>query len=331
MKKNLFLSLIGLLLSITIAIGWGSWGHQHINHAAIFALPEEMRVFFYNHADFVTEESVVPDLRKYTIHDKSEFNRHYIDLEAFNYTTLTDMPKTLKEANNKFGKDSVEKYGILPWYIEEMMEKLTKAFKNGRKTEILFIAADLGHYIGDSQMPLHTSLNHNGQLTNQQGIHAFWESQLPEMFGKDFNFYTGDAHYISNISEEVWTMIDRSHKLADTLLQKDREVRGLVTEKRMYKYRNDSIVMNKFNSPVQSKEYADKYYKALDGMIEKQMRKAVIETASFWFTAWVNAGKPNLERLDTEETTMRNKKFLKRDYKKWREGKLNGFEPEKEF
>jgi hypothetical protein len=32
----------------------------------------------------------------------------------------------------------------------------TQAFKDKRKSEILFIAAELGHYIADAHMPLHT-------------------------------------------------------------------------------------------------------------------------------------------------------------------------------
>ena len=78
----------------------------------------------------------------------------------------------------------------MPWYIQDIMTKLTKAFKDKRKTEILFLAADLGHYIGDAHMPLHTSANHNGQLTNQKGIHALFESAIPEMFGKNYNYHT---------------------------------------------------------------------------------------------------------------------------------------------
>ena len=65
-----FVAVIGLC-------SWGAWGHYHINKAAVFALPDSMRPFFYNHIDYMTEESVVPDLRKYAIVDKSEAGRHY--------------------------------------------------------------------------------------------------------------------------------------------------------------------------------------------------------------------------------------------------------------
>ena len=41
----------------------------------------------------------------------------------------------------------LSKNGTLPWYIQDMMVKLTNAFKEKKKTEILFIAADLAHLL----------------------------------------------------------------------------------------------------------------------------------------------------------------------------------------
>ena len=101
MIKKFTLFICFSALAIGVVFAWGSWGHQHINYAAIYALPPEMRVFFYNHKDFITEESVVPDLRKYTINDKAEFNRHFIDIEGFEPTAIDDLPKTMKEATGK--------------------------------------------------------------------------------------------------------------------------------------------------------------------------------------------------------------------------------------
>jgi hypothetical protein len=40
----------------------------------------------------------------------------------------------------------------------------------------------------------------------------------------------------------------------------------------------------------------------MNGMVEKQMRKANCYR-KFWYTAWVNAGKPDLSGLDTPELT----------------------------
>ena len=62
------------------------------------------------------------------------------------------------------------------------------AFIEKDSDKILKYSADLGHYIADAYVPLHTTENYNGQLTGQKGIHAFWESRLPELFSEDYNY-----------------------------------------------------------------------------------------------------------------------------------------------
>jgi hypothetical protein len=318
--------------SVSYVSAWGVWGHNHINKGAVLALPREMGMFFYNHSDYITEESTGPDLRKYTLNDKAEGPRHFIDLERFDYMSPAGMPKTLNEAIAKYGKDTLDKYGILPWYIEDMMVKLTNAFKNKRKSEILFLAADLGHYIGDAHMPLHTSLNHNGQLTGQEGIHAFWESQLPEMFGKNYSLHTGEAHYIKDIYKATWDIIDSSYKLAYPLLYAERKMRKDNPEDKQYVMGPDGQPLrNKFGQPVHAYEYAHVYHELLNGMVEKQMRAAIQHTADFWYTAWVNAGRPDLSDLDPDYITERNKAFYKEDIKAWQKGKVRGCASDKEF
>jgi hypothetical protein len=335
MKKRIFSLLLisGLLTGSVFFLSWGTWGHQHINHAAVFALPDAMRHFFYNHIDFITEESVIPDVRKYTINDKAEFSRHFIDIEPFQPGGPADsIPLTMKDATAKYDAKFLDKNGILPWYMMEIMQKLTKAFKDKKKAEILFLAGDLGHYLGDANMPLHTSVNHNGQLTDQKGIHAFFESQLPEQFGSNYNFYTGDAVYIKDIQTEVWRIITESHQLADTLLLVERKLKSGFDAGNIYmKDSAGNILKTQYNDPIHTYEYAKAFHDALNGMVEKQLRAAVSATANFWYTAWVNAGSPDLDNLDEPELTSRNSKNYKRDYKLWKKGQLFGFKIDKEF
>lgn len=311
--------------------GWGTWGHNHINKGAILALPADMGMFFYNHADFIVEESTVPDLRKYTLKDKAEHPRHYIDLEKYGYKNET-IPSDLKVLIEKYGKDSVDRFGILPWYIQEMMEKLTTAFRNKRKTEILFLAADLGHYVGDAHVPLHTTINHNGQLTGQQGIHSYWESQLPEMFGRNYKLNTREAHYIKDIEKATWTIIDSSYALLTPLLENDRKMQKDKPEELKYVLGKDGQpVKNKFGQPVHAYEYAHVYHELLDGMVEQQLRSAIQFTADLWYTAWVNAGKPDLSDLDSEATTEKNSPSYIADMAAWKKGKIRGCSSDKEY
>lgn len=334
MKKKVFFSLIiiSFVCSASLVFGWGVWGHNHINKGAVLALPGEMGMFFYNHCDFITEESTIPDLRKYTLNDKAEGCRHFINLESYHYRSRADMPDTLTIAVAKYGKDTLDKNGILPWYIQDMMAKLTNAFKNKRKTEILFLAADLGHYIADANMPLHTTVNHNGQLTAQEGIHALWETQLPELFGRNYNLYTGEAHYIKNIEATTWDMIDSSRNLVNTLLGVEKKMKNDIPKDKQYVMGADGKpTKNKFGQFVHTYEYAYEYHELLNGMVEHQMRQALMHTADFWYTAWVNAGKPDLSDLDPDYVTERNKTFYKQDMKAWKNGKVRGCAADKEF
>ena len=323
--------IIFLLSSTVLVSAWGVWGHKHINKSAVFALPEAMRVFFYNHIDFITEESVVPDIRKYTINDKAEGPRHYIDIESFS-KPIDELPQSSKEASAMYSDSLLKSTGILPWYIQDMMEKLTKAFKDKKNAEILFLAADLGHYIGDAHMPLHTSLNHDGQFTNQKGIHAYWESQLPEQFGSSYNFYTGEAKYIDDVKKETWRIIKHTHLLVDSLLTIERRINHAFPQDKIYKTDGQgNIVKNKYFQPVHSAEYSRTYHEALKGMIENQIRLSIAATADYWFTAWVNAGKPDLTSLDDAELTKQNKKNYLKDYQAWKKGKITKLKIENEF
>ncbi|MEO8234474.1 MAG: zinc dependent phospholipase C family protein [Flavobacterium sp.] len=321
-----------IFLAVIISISWGSWGHKHISHAAVFALPDEMKSFYYNHIDFITEESVVPDVRKATMSDKTEGHKHYIDIEGFNNTQIDSFPKTYADAKNKFTEKVLDEQGVLPWHINEMMEKLTKAFQNKDKSQILFLSGDLAHYIADANMPLHTSSNHDGQLTDQKGIHSFWESRIPELFGENYNFKVEKAVYLKDVSAETWAIIKNSHELVDQLLLVDKNTKANFDKDKLYKKdEKGELILNKYKQKIQSNEYAEAFHKALNGMVESQMRHSIKDVSNFWYTAWVNGGKPNLDDLDAKVLTKSNSNRLRKENKLLnKKGKLFGLESVKE-
>lgn len=308
-----------------LTLSWGIVGHERINKAAVMALPHPLQVFFYNHIDFITQEASVPDIRKYALNYKEENPRHYFDME--NFGPAEAWPQTMEEAKKKYDAKFLNDNGILPWYIEDLMVKLTKAFKDKNRAEILFLAADLGHYVGDAHMPLHTSANHDGQLSEQKGIHSLWESRLPELFAKNYKLNVPQAHYYEDVHKATWDMINDTHSLAQPLLDIDKKLRTATPENEVFKMDAEGKVLkSKYNTAVFSDEYAKKLHKDLNGMVEKQMRKAIEATASFWFTAWVNAGKPDLSDLDASAVTQRNNQALKDDLKLYQNGDLFGMQ-----
>jgi len=308
-----------------LTLSWGIVGHERINKAAVMALPHPLQVFFYNHIDFITQEASVPDIRKYALNYKEENPRHYFDME--NFGPADTWPQTMEEAKKKYDAKFLNDNGILPWYIEDLMVKLTKAFKDKNRAEILFLAADLGHYVGDAHMPLHTSANHDGQLSEQKGIHSLWESRLPELFAKNYKLNVPKAHYYEDVHKATWDMINDTHSLAQPLLDIDKKLRTATPENEVFKMDAEGKVLkSKYNTAVFSDEYAKKLHKDLNGMVEKQMRKAIEATASFWFTAWVNAGQPDLSDLDASAVTQRNNQALKDDLKLYQNGDLFGMQ-----
>lgn len=322
-----------LFISYNNSYSWGVWGHQHINRAAVFALPLPMRAFFFDHIDFITMEASIPDVRKYGIQDKNEPPRHFIDIEAYGDHPFETLPETWDSAKAQYGSKGLEKNGILPWYIPEMLNKLTKAFREHDKVSILFYAADLAHYIGDAYVPLHTSINYNGQLTGQKGVHALWESLIPELFGNNYNFHTKGAAYIQDPVKAAWDMIRESHPLVPAVLRNEKRL--LDTWPKDSVYATDSegrIIMNKYHEARFTNAFAEAYSDAMHGMEEHQMRLAIRSTADFWYTAWVNAGKPDLSKLDDSYTHRVNQKAMKYQYHLWvTKGRLTGIKPAPEY
>lgn len=288
----------------------------------MFSLPPEMRSFYYNHIDFITEGAVVPDLRRGLLGDKAEAPRHYIDIEDFGKMPISDLPRTMKQAYAKYDTAFLQKTGILPWYIQLLTEKLTTAFKRKNRSEIIFLSAELGHYVGDAHMPLHTASNHDGQQTNQKGVHSLWESTLPELFGNSYNMNAGDAKFIDDVTSETWRMIGQSHDLEEQLLASEKKVRTTISAEQMYKKDAAGKNILAYGQPVFSQEYAAQFHSSLEGMVEKQLRLSIIDVANYWYTAWVNGGKPDLSVMDDHALTERNKKNFKKELKAWRGGKL---------
>lgn len=278
-----------LLLTALTGSGWGFFGHQSINRLAIFTLPPEMIGFYKKNLDYLVAASVNPDQRRYAV--KEEAPRHYIDLDSYGDSAL-HLPKYWRDALKACGEDSLMKHGIVPWHIPRMVNQLQEAFFLNDPVKILKYSAELGHYVADANVPLHTTRNHNGQLTNQHGIHGFWESRLPELFASNYDFLVGKAAYVTDIQQRAWDAVHRANEAVDSVLKEEQR---LAVSEGKSKYNYES--RGKQTVRVYSLAYSRRYHDRLNGMVERQMRASIKMTADLWYTAWVDAGQPDLARL----------------------------------
>lgn len=293
--------LIGLLLFVVLVFytqpamySWGFFGHKKINRMAVFTLPPEMIGFYKKNIEYITEHAVDPDKRRYST--EGEAARHYIDIDHYMHDgndPFEIMPKQWNKAIEKFTEDTLQAYGIVPWYVNLMVMRLTKAFEEKDVDKILRVSADLGHYIGDSHVPLHTTENYNGQLTNQKGIHGFWESRIPELKAKDYDYFVGRAVYVDNILEDEWQTIRESFGAKDSVLDLEQKLNGEFPNDRKYAFENRGAVIMR----TYSEDYTNNYNDMLNGMVERRLTKSIVTVGSYWYTAWVNAGQPDLNAL----------------------------------
>lgn len=293
---------------------WGFYAHQLINRLAVFTLPPEMLPFYKRHIQSITEEAVAPDRRRYAVEGEAE--RHYIDVDIYGDSAHYNMPRHWKQAVELYSEDTLRAYGIGPWHIYRMKGWLTKAFKERDVAQIVKLSTDLGHYIADAHVPLHTTVNYNGQLTRQSGIHGFWESRLPELFATDYDFFVGRASYLTNPQEQIWEAVTVAHEALDSVFVFEKQLTEQYEGGKKYGFeeRNGQTVK------VYSREFSEDYHQLLQGQVERQMRAAVKMIGNFWYSAWIDAGQPDLWKLLDEPLDEELVRQLEEEKVRWEGG-----------
>lgn len=299
----------------TSAFTWGFFAHKKINQLAVFTLPPEMISFYKAHIDYLTAHAVDADKRRNMNPDEAP--RHYLDADRYGKHPFDSLPKLWKDAVKKYSEDTLKANGIVPWYIEKMMLRLTEAFKKENQDEILYLSANIGHYIEDAHVPLHTTENYNGQLTNQVGIHSFWECRVPELLSDKWDFFVGRAQYIKKVNDKIWKIVKESYAAHDSVLEFEAELSKKFPPDQKYSFEQ----FGKRTVRVYSEEFTKEYDKMLDGMVERRMRASIIDVGSFWYTAWVNAGMPDLNRFLNKEIADSLKTVQEETEEMWKTGK----------
>jgi hypothetical protein len=317
MKLGFFSRIILLLVIIVICGSWGFLVHRTVNQLAVYELPEQMRYFFYKNRDYLVKEAPGPDMRRNS--DPAEGPRHFIDIEAYGDSAAWKMPLHEEDAIRKYSFDTLKRYGYVPYEVLRMKGLLTAAFRKGDKDSILFYAADLGHYIGDANVPLHTTTNYDGQLSGQKGLHNLWESTIPDLEFSHYNFTDGhSAHYLSDPASAIWGAVRRSYSLLKDVFDQEKEVSKQFTDSTKY----HMIMYYGRRTRAYTAAFAEAYNARLGHTVNDQLLHSADLIADFWYTAWVDAGSPVLNGSLSAEATQKDKQEYEDEYKAYKENKL---------
>ncbi len=312
-KKKTIGVILPMMMLISLlplkALSWGFLVHRTVNKHAVYCLPPEMVGFYKKHIDYITEHAIDPDKRAHV--NKDEAIRHYIDIDAYGENCFDEMPQKWYAAVDKYSEDTLKKYGILPWRINQLVRWLTNAFIEKDAAKILFISTNLGHYMADATVPLHTSVYYNGKTPEQKGIHSFWESRIPELFMDKYNFFVGKAEYIDEPLNYVWGLVRESNLSVDTVYDIYNLLEKKYPEEKKFSFENKGANVKK----VYNKDYSRDFDEMQNGLVERKIRVAIMAVSSIWYTAWVNAGQPDMNSIDIY-SQKKMKRKLKKEEKK---------------
>ena len=213
-------------------------------------------------------------LNVYKSGDPAEGPRHFLDIDIYGPYPFVELPHDYDEAVAKFGVEAVTKRGLATWRIAEYTQLLSAAMKSGDAEKIVQTAGALAHYIEDLHMPLHVIKNYNGQFTNQHGVHQRFEDDMVDAYAEQIPLTPKMALELEDPLETAFDIVLDSYVYADNLLHADR--------------------MAKLDEDTYGASYLEKFFQFSGWIAVQRMSDAASATASYWYTAWLRAGKPEL-------------------------------------
>jgi hypothetical protein len=289
MKKiiSVVLSLVLLFLIVQEIFGWGSVGHSIINRNSTKHFPSSM-VGYASWSEFLAQHASDADYRKSS--DPTEGNKHFIDIDNYQEFLSGNFPYSIDTLINRYGWDYVWQQGILPWATKTTVDSLTAALQRRDWDRAKLIAADLGHYVADGHQPLHITRNYDGQYTGQRGIHSRYETQMINRYQSEITISTEGIAYVQDPLNFIFNYLFESYSYLDDLLRADSIAKSIAGNTNSETYY--STLWN----------YSQDFTKYL-------FQKASVRLASLIYTAWINAGSPELPQTLVEELSLIPSKF----------------------
>jgi len=251
---------------------WGRGGHRLVVNKAVDTLPQGIREFFDTNRTFLLQH--VTDPLDVIAKTPAERHNHFIALDKYGRFPFETLPRDYKAAVTKFGKTKLEANGLLPWQIGVYSKKLTEALKDGKWEEAKLDAAILANYVAEAHDPFNTTDNFDGHLSGQPAVNERFGTTLIDRYSSFFPMRPNDAFFISDPTDRAFEACLGSHSWLETILLADRNAR-----------RGE----NSFTD-----EYYDRFYNQAAAILIRQLSDAATDVGSFWLTAWVNAGRPQL-------------------------------------
>jgi hypothetical protein len=283
-------AIVLLLLAPLSASAWGEKGHLMINRLAIEAATSKLPEFMSASREHIIYNGPEPDRWRIegqtSVMNTAQAADHFFDSELWGPISTIDADRYSFMEKVAAKKVSLVKIGYLPYAIIENYEKLLNAFRFWRNAKTaedresarenaVYVAGVLGHYVGDSTMPMHLSVEFNGWLetspnpkgyTKDRGFHSRYESLYVDaaINADAVRQKVQPPQRLSN----VWEAIKQN------LIQSFSELEPAY----------DMEKAGEFN-PQQPRPKGTEF-------ITNQLARASTMLGNLWYTAWLESGEP---------------------------------------
>jgi hypothetical protein len=189
-------------------------------------------------------------------------------------------PSRLRPQSGDCGADKLRQSGLLPRRtagdlrpaapgVRRRIEEQRRAASNAQ-----FYAAILSHYVADAHVPFHATVNYDGQLTGQRGIHARFEGDLFARYRDRLTIAPPALAPVSDARGFIFDRLAEDVPLAARVLAADRDAAAA--------------------HPGYNDAYYEQMYGQVGGIAAARISAAIAGTAAMITGAWAAAGRPTL-------------------------------------
>jgi len=252
---------------------WAAVGHHYIAQNYSKHLPayiDGLRAY-----DSVVDAHVTDaDSRKGSTPGESE--KHFIDIDWYPEFLAGTLPRDRAALEAMYGAATVYSHGVLPWAIDAVMATLTTQFRAQQWSAASLTIADLCHYVGDANQPLHCTKNFDGQLTDNNGIHTRYESSMLSTYVAQLSTPAMTVTYYPSALDAAFDVITASWAEASPILAADNVAKAAA------------------GGSTNSATYYASLWNSTHTLTQARLDTASVMTASLVFTAWTDAGRPTV-------------------------------------
>jgi len=324
-RISFFITFLLNFLVSEVAFAWGERGHDLIARLAarrLSSMPDASAL----HNVMLKKEHMlghlanVPDIVwRNGSKDVVALNSstHYVDVDYLtDQPELAKMPSTPADAQKIAASKNLnleKDVGTSVWRVQQLFALMVDSFANAAKEkeepatikhidQALLYGGIMAHFVGDMAQPLHARKDYDGWLREQGGVHGYYESDVVDSFGLDWDqeaakelnstnpFKTKilpllnkkEIQSADDVLKVMWAESIDSFKEADPLFKIDQEKCVQVRSK------TDPIKI-----PAKRIAAADCATHFRKHIISRVALAADV-LSNIWATAWRLGGKPSL-------------------------------------